>query len=73
MAVTADKDLVNSLNLHDLLSRLDLSKDTKMRKPVYEDLYPDNWAGDSQAERRHREAVLKIINWPTFNNIEVGL
>ena len=58
-------DIVTSLDLHGLLSRLDLSRgvsDTRMAE--YEDLYPDGWAGDRLAERRHREAVSKIVNWP---------
>ena len=36
---------------------------SEVRLPSYEKLFPDNWAGDSQAEERHRDAVHKIVNW----------
>ena len=58
--------MATSLDIPDLLSRLDLSKEAAdTRMPAYEELYPDRWAGDRQAEERHRDAVYKIVNWPT--------
>ena len=63
--MSSNPDIVTSLDLHGLLSRLDLSagvSDTRMA--AYEDLYPDGWVGDRQAEGRHRELVHKIVNWP---------
>ena len=78
----SNPDIVSSLDLGRLVSRLDLTRwegaGTRMaeyedlypggwagtRMAEYEDLYPGGWAGDEEAERRHREAVHKIIRWP---------
>ena len=63
---SSNPDIVTNLDLSGLLSRLELSgnvSDTRM--PAYEDLYPDRWAGDRQAEGRHRDSIHKIVNWPT--------
>ena len=63
--MSSNPDIVNSLDIQGLLSRLDLSRGvagTKMAE--YEDLYPAGWAGDEKAETRHREAVRKITSWP---------
>ena len=55
------------------MSRLDLSGNVSdTRIPAYDDLYPDGWAGDRQAERRHRDDVQKIYNWPTDDKNMVG-
>ena len=60
-------ELVTSLDLSAMLSRLDLSKEVSdTRRPVNDKLYPNNWVGDQQAEGRHKEAFLKMINWPTY-------
>ena len=60
-------DLVKDLNLSSMLSRLDISKDASdTRKPAYEELYPTSWVGDQQAERQHKEAFLKMNNWPAY-------
>ena len=62
MAISRNQDIITSLK--GLLSRLDLSeRPAKMAE--YEELYPDGWAGDQQAERRYREVVRKISSWPT--------
>ena len=64
-ALAVDPNIVTSLELHELMSRLDLSKDeSESRRPSYDELYPDGWAWDKQAELRHREAVHKIVHWP---------
>jgi hypothetical protein len=59
------------LDLQDLL-RLDLSEGVAVtRMAEYEELYPDGWAGDEDAERRHREAVSKIVYWPRDHDQQV--
>ena len=66
--MSSQLDIVNSLDLKGILSRLDMPHcgagliGTKMAE--YEDLYPAGWAGDEQAETRDREAVRKITSWP---------
>ena len=63
--------MMTRLDLRDLL-RLDLSEGVAVtRMAEYEELYPDGWAGDEDAERRHREAVSKIVNWPRDNDHKV--
>jgi hypothetical protein len=64
---------MNSLALHELLSRLDLTKDVEeTRMPAYEELYPDSWLEDKSTRDRHRDAVTKIINWPRDENNRVS-
>ena len=73
LKIYKDEDSMNSLALHDLLSRLDLSMDVlDTRMPVYEELYPDSWVDDKHARDRHREAVTKILDWPRDENDEVS-
>ena len=72
--MSSNQDIVNSLDLHGLLSRLDLSRGVSgARMASYEDLYPEGWAEDRLAEGRHREAVYKIVNWPKDEKNMVGL
>ena len=69
--MSRNQDIMTSLDLEGLLSRLDLSEGpAKMAE--YEELYPGGWAGDDEAERRHSEAVAKIVSWPTDNVDTVG-
>ena len=59
------------LDLNNLL-RVVLSEGVAVtRMAEYEELYPDGWAGDEDAERRHREAVSKIVNWPRDHDHKV--
>ena len=67
--MSSNQDIVTSLDLHGLLSKLDLSD---RRISAYEDLYPDGWAGDRQAEEKYRDAVCKIVHWPTDDMNRVG-
>ena len=63
--MSSNQDIVTSLDLHGLLSRLNLSRRVcSTRMVTYEDLYPEGWAGDRLVEGRHRESVNKLVNWP---------
>ena len=63
--------MMTRLDLRDLL-RLDLSEGVAVtRMAEYEELYPDGWTGEEVTERRHREAVSKIVNWPRDNDHKV--
>ena len=65
-------DIVQSLDLTTLMASIDLSKDEEETKlPTYEQMYPDNWAGDKVVEGIHKEAVLKILSWPRDENNKV--
>ena len=64
---------MNRLELEDLMSRLDLSKDsTDTQRPSYTDLYPQGWGRDALAELQHREAVHKIVRWPVDEDNKVN-
>jgi len=68
-ALAQDENLVKTLELEGLISRLDLSSDSsETRRPSYKELYPAGWATDTQAELVHREALTKIVNWPIDHN-----
>ena len=71
--ISKDPGTMNSLALHDLLSRLDLSKGVSdTRIPTYEDLYLANWFTDRHTQLKHQEAVTKILNWPRDDNNRVS-
>ena len=70
MALSSNQDIMISLDLEGFMSRLDLSEGPA-RMAEYEELYPDGWAGGEEAERRHREAVSKIVNWPKDDDNKV--
>ena len=73
MTISSNPGLVHDLGLHGLLSRLDLSKDVDKdtKHPTYDELYPDNWAGDTEKEEMHKNTFRKMINWPVddANNV----
>ena len=67
--IARDKETIQSLALSDLLSRLDLSKDTQV--PTYKVLYPENSLNDRETQGKHQVIVRKIVNWPRDDNIWV--
>jgi hypothetical protein len=71
-ALSMKPSLVKSLEIEDLMLRLDLSKDpSDSRRPSYNELYPTGWARDKHSELKHREAIHKIIHWPASDNNKV--
>ena len=71
-SVTENPDLIQSLDLVDLLSGLDMSEDKNdMRMVSYDELYPQHWARNTKAEQRHRDIVTRITNWPKTGENEV--
>ena len=71
-AMSSKLDILTRLDLQDLVSRLDFSGGVAVtRMAEYEELYPDGWAGDEVTQRRHREAVGKIVNWPKDDDNKV--
>ena len=69
--MSRNQEIMTSFDLEGLMSRLDVSEGPA-RMAEYEELYPDGWAGDEEAERRHREAVSKIVSWPKDDENTVG-
>ena len=74
MQLSNNPCMVHDLGIQDFLSRLDLSKDIDKatRRPAYDELYPDNWAGDREKEEMHKSAFSKMINWPVDDKNEVS-
>ena len=68
-ALSRNHNLVKTLELEGLMSRLDLS--TSSQRPFYTDLYPEGWRRDTTAEVLHREAVHKIVHWPVDESNKV--
>jgi hypothetical protein len=72
MAMSSNSDMMTRLDLWDFVSGLNLSGGVAVtRMAEYEELYLDGWAGDEDAERRQREAVSKIVNWPKDDDNKV--
>ena len=67
--IARDMETIQSLALSDLLSRLDLSKDTQV--PTYKVLYPENLPNEKETQEKHQEIVRKIVNWPRDDNNRV--
>jgi len=65
-ALSRNHNLVKTLELEGLMSRLDLS--TASHRPFYSDLYPEGWGRDTTAEVLHREAVHRIVHWPVHES-----
>ena len=60
------------MGLSDFLSRLELFDDDKdMWMASYDKVYPRNWAGDDRKEKRHRNIVTRIVDWPKLVRDEV--
>ena len=52
-----------------IMSRLNLGWTPQF--PSYEEVYPSQWANNSQVEERHRQIMQRIQNWPYDENNEV--
>ena len=71
-ALARNESLVAGLELEGLMSRLDLSKEAnEIRRPSYDDLYPDGWGDHTREELEHREAIHRIVHWPMDHNNKV--
>jgi len=64
--LSKNANIMSRPDIQVLLSTLDMagSLARMARMVTYEELYPVGWAGNKGAERRHRDAVYKITNWP---------
>ena len=70
--ISKDPDTMESLALHDLVSRLDLSKemsDTQM--PTYENVYQETLVGDKTAKQKHRDFANQMLKWPRDDDNKV--
>ena len=67
--IARDQETVQSLALSDLLSSLDLSKETQLL--TYKVLFPEILVNDREIQERHQEMLRKIVNWPRDENNKV--
>jgi len=73
-AVANNPHLMNSQELADVLSRIELSKDgDEMFLTTYDELYPPHWSGDSGIEQRHRNIIKRITEWPKVKGNEINI
>ena len=42
-----------------------------MRVASYEDIYPKNWLGNLDKEKKYRKIVEKIVRWPIISGDQV--
>ena len=64
---------MDSLALHNIVSRLDLSKDmADTQMPSYENVYEQTLVGDGSMKEKHQEIVKKILKWPRDDNNKVS-
>ena len=64
---------MDSLALHDLVSRLDLSKDmADTQMPTYENVYQQTLVGDKSMKEKHQEIANKILKWPRDDDNNVN-
>ena len=64
--MSGNSELVASLDLSDLLSRLNLSAKVPVQLPEDEgkDRYTDRSDGEGQHQDRYSQALHKMVNWP---------
>ena len=64
---------MDSLALHDLVSRLDLSKDmADTQMPTYENVYQQTLVGDKSMKEKHQEIANKMLKWPRDDDNKVN-
>jgi len=68
--ITSNPDMVESLDLTNIMSRLSL-KDTTPTFPTYQEIFPEKWANDRKVEERHLEIMRRIQSWPKDENNEI--
>ena len=70
--MSRNADIVASFDLHELMAKLDLSKDVSDKKtPEDEEMYSSSWIGNRQSKEKYKDALQKIKGWPKDDNNRV--
>ena len=67
--IAANNEMIETYDLSLIMSRLNLGWTPQF--PSYEEVFPSQWANNSQVESRHKQIVQTIQNWPYDQNNEV--
>jgi len=60
--IAANNEMIETYDLSRIMSRLNLGWTPQF--PSYEEVFPSQWANNSQVEARHRQIMERIQNWP---------
>jgi hypothetical protein len=72
--ISRNSDIISTLELHELMSKLDLSRNVSDRNsPEDEELYSSSWKGNRQSKANYKDALKKIKDWPKDDNRKVRL
>ena len=69
--IAANNEMIETYDLSQIMSRLNLGWTPQF--PSYEEVFPSQWANNSQVESRHKQIMQRIQNWPYDQNNEVSL
>ena len=67
--IAANNEMIETYDLSMIMSRLNLGWTPQF--PSYEEVFPSQWANNSQVETRHKQIMQRIQNWPYDQNNEV--
>ena len=67
--IAANNEMIETYDLSLIMSRLNLGWTPQF--PSYEEVFPSQWANNSQVESRHKQIMQRIQNWPYDQNNEV--
>ena len=68
--IAANNEMIETYDLSLIMSRLNLGWTPQF--PSYEEVFPSQWANNSQVETRHKQIMQRIQNWPYDHNNEVS-
>ena len=68
--IAANNEMIETYDLSLIMSRLNLGWTPQF--PSYEEVFPSQWANNSQVEERHKQIMQRIQNWPCDHNNEVS-
>ena len=68
--IAANNEMIETYDLSLIMSRLNLGWTPQF--PSYEEVFPSQWANNTQVETRHKQIMQRIQNWPCDHNNEVA-
>ena len=63
--------MIETYDLSLIMSRLNLGWTPQF--PSYEEVFPSQWANNTEVETRHKQIMQRIQNWPYDHNNEVSI
>ena len=69
--IAANNEMIETYDLSLIMSRLNLGWTPQF--PSYEEVFPSQWANNTEVETRHKQIMQRIQNWPYDHNNEVAI